>query len=77
MSLVSHRAGLWWLDSAGGLMLSIFVMLTWLPNTSEHVRNLSGQAATADERNVLLYLTMRVVKPSSMYKTSMRTQLAT
>jgi hypothetical protein len=27
-----------------------------------HIRNLTGAAATADERNVLLYLTMRFAK---------------
>jgi divalent metal cation (Fe/Co/Zn/Cd) transporter len=27
-----------------------------------HIRNLAGAAATADERNVLLYLTMRFAK---------------
>lgn len=30
--------------------------------TAEHIRNLTGAAATADERNVLLYLTMRFAK---------------
>ncbi|RDW63393.1 hypothetical protein BP6252_10938 [Coleophoma cylindrospora] len=59
---VGFHTNLWWLDSAGGLMLSVFVMLTWLRTTSEHVRNLSGQAATSDERSILLYLTMRFAK---------------
>jgi divalent metal cation (Fe/Co/Zn/Cd) transporter len=53
---------LWYLDSLGGILLSIYVIYAWSRTTSIHIRNLSGAAATADERNVLLYLTMRFAK---------------
>lgn len=60
--LIGFYAKIWWLDALGGLLLSIFVIVQWSRTSSEHVRNLCGAAATADERNVLLYLTMRFAK---------------
>jgi divalent metal cation (Fe/Co/Zn/Cd) transporter len=53
---------LWYLDSLGGIILSIYVIYEWSRMTATHIRNLSGATATADERNVLLYLTMRFAK---------------
>jgi divalent metal cation (Fe/Co/Zn/Cd) transporter len=53
---------LWYLDSLGGILLSVYVIYAWSRTTAIHIRNLSGAAATADERNVLLYLTMRFAK---------------
>jgi divalent metal cation (Fe/Co/Zn/Cd) transporter len=38
------------------------VVLNWSNTSASHIRNLSGAAATSDERNVLLYLTMRFAK---------------
>lgn len=60
--LIGFYAKIWWLDALGGLLLSIYVMYNWASTSSEHVRNLCGAAATADERNTLLYLTMRFAK---------------
>lgn len=60
--LVGFYAKIWWLDALGGLLLSLYVIFNWSRSASEHVRNLCGAAATADERNVLLYLTMRFAK---------------
>lgn len=60
--LIGFYAKIWWLDALGGLLLSIYVMFNWASTSSEHVRNLCGAAASADERNVLLYLTMRFAK---------------
>lgn len=60
--LIGFYAKIWWLDALGGLLLSIFVIVQWCRTSSQHVRNLCGAAATADERNVLLYLTMRFAK---------------
>jgi divalent metal cation (Fe/Co/Zn/Cd) transporter len=37
-------------------------MFNWASTSSEHIRHLTGAAATADQRNVLLYLTMRFAK---------------
>lgn len=60
--LIGYYAKIWWLDALGGLLLSIYVIYNWSKSASEHIRNLSGAAATADERNILLYLTMRFAK---------------
>jgi divalent metal cation (Fe/Co/Zn/Cd) transporter len=59
---VGFYAQLWWLDALGGLLLSMFVIFNWAQTSAGHIRNLTGAAATADERNVLLYLTMRFAK---------------
>lgn len=36
--------------------------MNWSETSLEHIKNLSGFSATADQRNVLLYLTMRFAK---------------
>ncbi|KAJ2993074.1 hypothetical protein NUW58_g1953 [Xylaria curta] len=53
---------IWWLDALGGLLLSLIVIRNWSMTSLEHIKNLSGFSATADQRNVLLYLTMRFAK---------------
>lgn len=60
--LIGFYARIWWMDATGGLVLSAYVIFNWSKTSSEHVRNLCGAAATADQRNVLLYLTMRFAK---------------
>lgn len=53
---------IWWLDALGGLLLSMVVIFNWSSNAGEHIKNLAGFSATADQRNILLYLTMRFAK---------------
>ncbi|KAI1113601.1 hypothetical protein F5Y14DRAFT_441711 [Nemania sp. NC0429] len=53
---------LWWLDALGGLLLSLVVIKNWSGTSLQHIKNLSGFSATADQRNVLLYLTMRFAR---------------
>lgn len=60
--LVGFYARIWWLDPLGGIVLSFYVIINWSYTSASHIRNLTGAAATADERNVLLYLTMRFAK---------------
>ncbi|KAK3202359.1 hypothetical protein GRF29_161g970612 [Pseudopithomyces chartarum] len=60
--LVGFYAKIWWLDPLGGLLLSLFIIINWSRTSATHIRNLTGAAATADERNILLYLTMRFAK---------------
>ena len=60
--IVGFYAKLWWLDALGGLLLSLYVIFNWSHTSSTHIRNLTGAAASADDRNVLLYLTMRFAK---------------
>ncbi|KAF3012594.1 hypothetical protein E8E14_006320 [Neopestalotiopsis sp. 37M] len=60
--IVGWYAKIWWLDALGGLLLSLVVIWNWSETSLEHIKNLSGFSATADQRNVLLYLTMRFAK---------------
>lgn len=59
---VGYYARIWWLDALGGLLLSAVVIFNWSDTSLEHIKNLSGFSATADQRNVLLYLTMRFAR---------------
>jgi divalent metal cation (Fe/Co/Zn/Cd) transporter len=58
-SSVGFYARVWWLDALGGLLLSLVVIFNWSQTSAHHVRNLTGFSAQPDERNLLLYLTMR------------------
>ncbi|PVI03467.1 hypothetical protein DM02DRAFT_587858 [Periconia macrospinosa] len=60
--LSGYYLKIWWLDPLGGLLLSLYVIINWSRTSATHIRNLAGAAATADERNILLYLTMRFAK---------------
>ncbi|CAD6574601.1 MAG: hypothetical protein ASARMPREDX12_008687 [Alectoria sarmentosa] len=60
--LVGFYASLWWLDALGGLLLSLYVIVNWSRTSSTHIKNLTGAAAPAADRNILLYLTMRFAK---------------
>ncbi|KAK3117540.1 hypothetical protein LTR53_000966 [Teratosphaeriaceae sp. CCFEE 6253] len=60
--LVGYYASIWWLDPLGGILLSFYVIFQWSTVCLGHIKQLTGCAATADERNVLLYLTMRFAK---------------
>ena len=40
------------MDALGGLLLSIVVIFNWSHTSLEHIKNLSGFSATADERNI-------------------------
>ncbi|KAF2115035.1 cation efflux family-domain-containing protein [Lophiotrema nucula] len=60
--LIGYFAKVWWLDPLGGILLSLYVILNWSRTSTTHIRNLTGAAASADERNILLYLTMRFAK---------------
>ncbi|KAK6197253.1 lumazine synthase [Pestalotiopsis sp. IQ-011] len=60
--IVGWYTKIWWLDALGGLLLSSVVIFNWSETSLEHIKNLSGFSATADQRNVLLYLTMRFAK---------------
>ncbi|KAI9713392.1 MAG: hypothetical protein M1828_001426 [Chrysothrix sp. TS-e1954] len=57
--LLGYYFSIWWLDPLGGLLLSAYVILSWSLTTKTHILNLTGLAASKDERNILLYLTMR------------------
>jgi len=60
--LIGYYAKIWWLDPAGGIILSLYVIFNWGKTSADHIQNLSGAAAKDDQRNVLLYLCMRFAK---------------
>lgn len=60
--LIGYYASLWWLDALGGLLLSLYVIVNWSRTSSTHIKHLTGAAAPAADRNILLYLTMRFAK---------------
>ena len=60
--IVGYYAQLWFLDALGGLLLSLFVIFNWSRTSSTHIKHLTGAAAEPEDRNVLLYLTMRFAK---------------
>lgn len=57
--LLGYYLSIWWLDALGGLLLSLYVIFMWSRTTTTHIRHLTGAAASATDRNILLYLTMR------------------
>ncbi|KAI1761180.1 hypothetical protein GGR53DRAFT_506342 [Hypoxylon sp. FL1150] len=60
--IIGFYAKIWWLDALGGLLLSLVVIFNWSETSLEHIKNLCGFSATADQRNILLYLAMRFAK---------------
>ncbi|KAL8713520.1 MAG: hypothetical protein Q9220_002382 [cf. Caloplaca sp. 1 TL-2023] len=60
--IVGYYAGIWWLDALGGLVLSFYVIFNWSLTTTTHIKHLTGAAASATDRNILLYLTMRFAR---------------
>ncbi|KAI0842240.1 hypothetical protein F5Y06DRAFT_171612 [Hypoxylon sp. FL0890] len=60
--IVGFYAKIWWLDALGGLILSLVVIFNWSQTSLQHIKNLTGFSATADQRNILLYLAMRFAK---------------
>lgn len=57
--LAGYYLSIWWLDALGGLILSLYVIFNWSRTTTTHIKHLTGAAASATDRNILLYLTMR------------------
>lgn len=60
--LIGYYLSIWWLDALGGLFLSLYVISNWSRTTTTHIQHLTGAAAPATDRNILLYLTMRFAK---------------
>ncbi|KAL8950211.1 MAG: hypothetical protein Q9222_003740 [Ikaeria aurantiellina] len=60
--IIGYYARIWWLDALGGLLLSFYVIFNWSLTTTTHIKHLTGAAASATDRNILLYLTMRFAR---------------
>lgn len=56
---LGHYFNIWWLDPLGALFLSCYISWSWGETALEHIENLTGAAADAEDRQVLLYLCAR------------------
>lgn len=62
LTAVGYFFHIWWIDPLGGILLSIFVIIQWSQISFEHIRNLTGAAASPEMISVLLYIVMRFAK---------------
>ncbi|RHZ56586.1 cation diffusion facilitator family transporter [Aspergillus thermomutatus] len=60
--LVGFFAKWWFVDPLGGLLLSVYIIWNWSATAAEHIRHLTGAAASPADHSVLLYMTMRFSK---------------
>ncbi|GIK06122.1 hypothetical protein Aspvir_001765 [Aspergillus viridinutans] len=60
--LVGFFANWWFVDPLGGLLLSVYIIWNWSGTAAEHIRHLTGAAASPTDHSVLLYMTMRFSK---------------
>lgn len=50
-----HKLG-WWMDSTGGIILSLFILVSWCMNAKENAKMLMGISAPADVIRALTYV---------------------
>ncbi|KAF3924642.1 hypothetical protein AA313_de0203637 [Arthrobotrys entomopaga] len=60
--LVGFATKQWWMDPLGGLLLSLYVVFQWSGTSLEHIEHLTGTAASAEDRNLILYVCMRFAR---------------
>lgn len=59
MPTIGHYFDIWWLDPAGALVLSLYVIISWSVTAFEHIDNLTGTSADPMDYKVVLYLAFR------------------
>lgn len=59
MPTVGYYLDVWWLDPAGALSLSLYVIVSWSITAFEHIDNLTGTSADPVDYKVVLYLAYR------------------
>lgn len=59
MPTIGYYFDIWWLDSAGALVLSIYIVISWSMTGFEHIDNLTGAVADPLDYQVILYLAYR------------------
>lgn len=57
--LIGHYFEVWWFDPLGALFLSCYIIYCWGATALEHIDNLTGTAASPQDRQVLLYASYR------------------
>ncbi|KAH8919554.1 hypothetical protein BT69DRAFT_482983 [Atractiella rhizophila] len=56
---IGQKFDLPWLDPAGGLILSLYIIYEWFKTLIENVHNLTGKRGTAQDHQRVLYLVTR------------------
>ncbi|KAH0790155.1 cation efflux family protein [Histomonas meleagridis] len=46
----------WWMDSVGGILLSLFVLISWILNATENAKMLMGASAPPEVNRALTYI---------------------
>lgn len=59
MPATGYALGIWWLDPAGALLLSFYVIASWSMTAFEHIENLAGAVADPKDYKVVLYMAFR------------------
>ncbi|KAF9579351.1 hypothetical protein BGW38_004430, partial [Lunasporangiospora selenospora] len=57
--VAGKHLSLWWLDAAGAIILSIYIITEWVSTCLHNIRRLTGQAATAADIQQLTYMAYR------------------
>src|SRR5699024_2641691 len=57
--LTGHYFMIWWFDPLGALFLSCYIIYSWGQTALAHIDNLTGTAASQQDRQVLLYASYR------------------
>ncbi|KAI5962559.1 uncharacterized protein KGF55_003635 [Candida pseudojiufengensis] len=63
MPWLGHILNIWWFDSLGALLLSVYIILNWGGTAFEHINNLTGAVANQLDYKIILYLAMRFAEP--------------
>lgn len=59
MPTMGYALHIWWLDSLGALLLSVYIVISWSRTAFEHIDNLTGAVADPLDYKVILYLAYR------------------
>lgn len=56
---IGYYANIWWLDPAGALLLSVYIIVSWSFTAFEHIDNLTGAVASPADYKTVLYMAYR------------------
>lgn len=60
---LGYYIDVWWLDPAGALFLSGYIIYSWCATAFEHIDNLTGAVAETEDYKTILYLAYRFANP--------------
>jgi len=56
---IGQKLDIWWLDSLGGVVLSLYIIVEWIATLRLNIQHLMGANASADEHQRVAYLVLR------------------